>query len=57
MSNDNLKTIKVPPDAHALASDHCKNRRVPLNLGAWVAQAIREQIEREKPKEESICQS
>jgi len=52
-----LKNIKIAPDVHAKAVDHCKNRPVKINIGDWTAQAIIEKIERETPKEEPVCQN
>lgn len=43
-----LVTIRIPKDAHALAVEYCKRREVPINLGSWVGHLIREKIKSEK---------
>jgi len=48
---EGLKNVKIAPEVHAKAVDHCKNRPVKVNIGDWTAQAILEKIEREKPKD------
>jgi 2-keto-3-deoxy-6-phosphogluconate aldolase len=54
---EQLKNVKIAPDVHTKMVDHCKNRPIPIPIGAWTAQAILEKIERETSKEEPVCQN
>jgi len=48
MKGKNYGHIAVPIKTYNLVVNYCKNRQIPIPVGAWVAQAILEKIEREK---------
>jgi len=58
VKNSKYGHIAVPIKTYNLVVNYCKNRQIPIPVGAWVAQAILEKIEREKNSiQELQCQN